>query len=76
MPVWPVTLSCFYGVRLECVDFVDPWGGSYFMEKLTWDIYKKARGHILEIDKMGGMLKAWVCFVFSPIVGLSIVWES
>ena len=39
-------------------DFVDPWGGSYFMEKLTWDIYKKAKEHILEIDKMGGMLKA------------------
>ena len=39
-------------------DFVDPWGGSYFMEKLTWDLSKKAREHILEIDEMGGMLKA------------------
>ena len=39
-------------------DFVDPWGGSYFMEKLTWDLSQKAREHILEIDKMGGMLKA------------------
>ena len=39
-------------------DFVDPWGGSYFMEKLTWDLYKKAKENILEIDKTGGMLKA------------------
>ncbi len=39
-------------------DFVDPWGGSCFMEKLTWDLFQKAKSHILEIDEMGGMLKA------------------
>lgn len=37
---------------------VDPWGGSYMMEKLTSDIAGKARGIISEIDELGGMSEA------------------
>lgn len=37
---------------------IDPWGGSYFVEKLTHDLAEKALGHIREIDAMGGMAKA------------------
>jgi len=39
-------------------DTVDPWGGSYYVEKLTHDIYKKAWEHIQEIEELGGMEKA------------------
>ena len=39
-------------------DFVDPWGGSDFMESLTLDIMEKARVYIEEVEQMGGMLKA------------------
>ncbi len=37
---------------------VDPWGGSYYVERLTHDLAKKAWGHIEEIEALGGMTKA------------------
>jgi methylmalonyl-CoA mutase len=37
---------------------VDPWGGSYFVEKLTYDLAKKAWAHIEEVETLGGMAKA------------------
>ncbi|MDR3158195.1 MAG: methylmalonyl-CoA mutase [Zoogloeaceae bacterium] len=37
---------------------VDPWAGSYLMEKLTQDMADKAWGIIEEIEAMGGMTKA------------------
>ena len=37
---------------------VDPWGGSYYVEKLTYELARKAWGHIEEIEALGGMTKA------------------
>jgi methylmalonyl-CoA mutase len=37
---------------------VDPWGGSYYVEKLTHDLVEKAWAHIEEVEKLGGMAKA------------------
>ncbi|MBI5380939.1 MAG: methylmalonyl-CoA mutase [Opitutae bacterium] len=37
---------------------VDPWGGSYYVEYLTQELIKKARAHLDEVEKMGGMTKA------------------
>lgn len=37
---------------------VDPWGGSYMMEKLTQDVADKAWDIIEDIDRQGGMSKA------------------
>src|SRR5471030_2527823 len=37
---------------------VDPWGGSYYVERLTYDLERKAWGHIEEIEALGGMTKA------------------
>ena len=37
---------------------VDPWGGSYYLEKLTHDIAQRAWQHIQEIEELGGMAKA------------------
>ncbi|MDR9401410.1 MAG: methylmalonyl-CoA mutase [Psychroflexus sp.] len=37
---------------------VDPWGGSYYLEKLTNDIAERAWQHIQEIEELGGMTKA------------------
>ncbi|MDI3471004.1 MAG: Methylmalonyl-CoA mutase large subunit, MutB [Pseudolabrys sp.] len=36
----------------------DPWGGSYFVEKLTADLARRAWGHIEEVEALGGMAKA------------------
>jgi methylmalonyl-CoA mutase len=37
---------------------VDPWAGSYYVEKLTHDITQKAWGLIEEVEELGGMTKA------------------
>jgi len=37
---------------------IDPWGGSYFVEKLTHDIANRAWKHIVEIESLGGMTRA------------------
>ena len=39
-------------------DFIDPFGGSVFMEKLSFELLAKARQYLFEIEEMGGMLKA------------------
>jgi len=39
-------------------DVIDPWGGSYYVERLTHDLAKKALQHIDEIENLGGMAKA------------------
>ncbi len=36
----------------------DPWGGSYFIERLTHDLALRAWEHIREIEGLGGMAKA------------------
>ena len=37
---------------------IDPWGGSYYVERLTYELAKKAWEHIQEVERLGGMAKA------------------
>jgi methylmalonyl-CoA mutase len=37
---------------------IDPWGGSYFVERLTHELASRALDHIAEVDSLGGMAKA------------------
>jgi methylmalonyl-CoA mutase len=37
---------------------IDPWGGSYYVERLTAELAQKAWGHIEEVEALGGMAKA------------------
>ncbi|UTD29914.1 methylmalonyl-CoA mutase [Bradyrhizobium sp. WD16] len=37
---------------------VDPWGGSFYVERLTRDLAAKAWSHIQEVEALGGMAKA------------------
>jgi methylmalonyl-CoA mutase len=37
---------------------IDPWGGSYYVERLTEELAQKAWGHIREVEALGGMAKA------------------
>ncbi|MEE8294878.1 MAG: methylmalonyl-CoA mutase, partial [Sphingomonadales bacterium] len=39
-------------------DFIDPWGGSYYVERLTHELVQKTLAHINEVEAMGGMTKA------------------
>ena len=36
----------------------DIWGGSYYVERLTYDLAMRAWAHIEEVEKLGGMTKA------------------
>jgi methylmalonyl-CoA mutase len=37
---------------------IDPWGGSFYVERLTYDLAARAMKHIDEVEKFGGMAKA------------------
>ncbi len=37
---------------------IDPWGGSYYVERLTAELASKAMAHIREVEALGGMAKA------------------
>jgi methylmalonyl-CoA mutase len=37
---------------------IDPWGGSFHVERLTHDLAKAAWAHIQEVEALGGMAKA------------------
>ena len=37
---------------------IDPWGGSYYVERLTHELANKAWVHLQEVEKLGGMTRA------------------
>ncbi|MGN6548613.1 MAG: methylmalonyl-CoA mutase [Pararhizobium sp.] len=37
---------------------IDPWGGSWYVERLTHDLVARAMSHIEEVEKLGGMANA------------------
>jgi methylmalonyl-CoA mutase len=37
---------------------IDPWGGSYYVERLTAELARRASAHIDEIEQLGGMARA------------------
>ncbi|SVB66904.1 uncharacterized protein METZ01_LOCUS219758, partial [marine metagenome] len=39
-------------------DVVDPFGGSYFLERMTVDLQEEAREYFAAIDRFGGMVEA------------------
>ena len=48
----------FLQQETDTCDVVDPWGGSYFVERLTNDLAQRAWEHIREVEELGGMTKA------------------
>lgn len=48
----------FLQEETSMTDVADPWGGSYYVEKLTDELMKKAWTLIEEIEELGGMTKA------------------
>ena len=37
---------------------IDPWGGSFYVERLTHDLAARTWGHINEVEELGGMARA------------------
>jgi len=48
----------FLQMESGLVRTIDPWGGSYYVERLTHDLARRALAHIEEVEKLGGMAKA------------------
>lgn len=44
--------------EIGITDFIDPWGGSFYVEKLTDELVKEAWKLIKEVEELGGMAKA------------------
>ncbi|WP_197321297.1 methylmalonyl-CoA mutase [Saccharomonospora sp. NB11] len=39
-------------------DVIDPWGGSAYVERLTYELARRAWSHIEEVESAGGMARA------------------
>jgi methylmalonyl-CoA mutase len=37
---------------------IDPWGGAFYLERLTYELARAAWSHIEEVERLGGMAKA------------------
>jgi len=37
---------------------IDPWGGSHYVERLTYDLARRAWAHVEEVEEAGGMARA------------------
>jgi methylmalonyl-CoA mutase len=48
----------FLQIESGLVRTIDPWGGSYYVERLTNDLAERALAHIAEVEALGGMAKA------------------
>jgi methylmalonyl-CoA mutase len=48
----------FLQEETDACTFIDPWGGSYAIERMTHDLAERAWAHILEAESYGGMAKA------------------
>jgi methylmalonyl-CoA mutase len=48
----------FLQQETDTCNVADPWGGSYYVERLTHDLACRAWSHIREVEELGGMTKA------------------
>jgi methylmalonyl-CoA mutase len=48
----------FLQQETDTCNVVDPWGGSYYVERLTHDLARRAWQHLREIEDLGGMTGA------------------
>jgi methylmalonyl-CoA mutase len=48
----------FLQQETDTCNVVDPWGGSYYVERLTLDLAQRAWQHLREVEQLGGMTRA------------------
>jgi methylmalonyl-CoA mutase len=48
----------FLQQETDTCNVVDPWGGSYYVERLTHELARRAWQHLREVDELGGMPRA------------------
>ncbi len=48
----------FLQQETDTCNVVDPWGGSYYVERLTHDLARRVWQHLREVEELGGMTRA------------------
>jgi methylmalonyl-CoA mutase len=48
----------FLQQETDTCNIADPWGGSYYVERLTHDLARRAWQHLREVEELGGMTMA------------------
>jgi methylmalonyl-CoA mutase len=48
----------FLQQETDTCNVVDPWGGSYYVERLTHELARRAWQHLREVEELGGMTRA------------------
>jgi len=48
----------FLQQETDTCNVADPWGGSYYVERLTHDLARRAWQHLREVEELGGMTRA------------------
>ncbi|HKI34270.1 MAG TPA: methylmalonyl-CoA mutase [Gemmataceae bacterium] len=48
----------FLQQETDTCNVADPWGGSYYVERLTHDLARRAWQHLREVEELGGMTQA------------------
>jgi methylmalonyl-CoA mutase len=48
----------FLQQETDTCNVVDPWGGSYYVERLTHDLARRTWQHLREVEELGGMTRA------------------
>ncbi|MCB9744931.1 MAG: methylmalonyl-CoA mutase [Alphaproteobacteria bacterium] len=48
----------FLQAETDTTRIVDPWGGSYYVERLTHELAERAWAHVQEAEQLGGMAAA------------------
>jgi methylmalonyl-CoA mutase len=48
----------FLQQETDTCNVVDPWGGSFYVERLTHDLARRAWRHLREVEELSGMTKA------------------
>jgi methylmalonyl-CoA mutase len=48
----------FLQQETDTCNVVDPWGGSYYVERLTHELARRAWQHLREVEGLGGMTRA------------------
>jgi methylmalonyl-CoA mutase len=48
----------FLQQETDTINVADPWGGSYYVERLTHELARRAWRHLREVEELGGMTRA------------------
>src|SRR5207245_2375513 len=48
----------FLQQETDTCNVADPWGGSYYVERLTHDLARRTWQHLREVEELGGMTRA------------------